>query len=146
VLIEHDPTNVPGCTIRINSIEPNRIQAEAEITHGRYPRDPSPRPQFPHIHSLPPHSFLDPELTEQQGRWVGEFLGARRWLWKRSWPPSGWGCERGHVRLLNVVVHGGLFDANPLSTTLHECTVARNRMGHRSTLPRCSKGDESVSS
>jgi hypothetical protein len=62
----------PGCTVCIDSIEPNRTQAEAEITHRRYPRDP--RPQFPQIHSLPPHSFLDPEFTEQQGRRVDEFL------------------------------------------------------------------------
>jgi hypothetical protein len=108
VLIEQDPTDEPDCTVHINSIEPNRTQVEAEITHRRYPRDPLPMsPIFPD--PFPSSPFLSQSRIHRAARAMGrrvhggtpsateEIVAAvGLGLWKRSWPPSGWGYGRGH--------------------------------------------------
>jgi hypothetical protein len=59
----------PFASIRSSQIEPKQKSHTDDI-----PVTPSPRPQFSQIHSFPPHSFLNPEFTEQQGQRDGEFL------------------------------------------------------------------------
>jgi hypothetical protein len=107
VLIEQDPTNELGCTVRINSIEPNQTRAEAEITHGRYPRDPPPLvPNFPRsipFLPVPSRSRIHGAARATGRRVPGGMPPAMEeivaavglGLWKRSWPPSGWGYGRG---------------------------------------------------
>jgi hypothetical protein len=92
----------PFASIRSSQTEP---EPKRKSYTDDFPVTPSPRPQFPQIHSLPPRSFLDPEFMKQQGRRVGEFLGGvppateeivaavELGLRKRSWLPSGWAME-----------------------------------------------------
>jgi hypothetical protein len=61
----------PFASIRSSQIE---LRPKQKSHTDDIPVTPSPRPQFSQIHSFPPHSFLYPEFTEQQGQRVGEFL------------------------------------------------------------------------
>jgi hypothetical protein len=105
VLIEQGPTDEPGCTIRIDSIEPNRTRAEVEITHERYPHDPLPLSPIS-LDPFPSSLLLSRSRIHGAARVMGQRVpggtppateeivsAVRLGLRKRSWPPSGWGLE-----------------------------------------------------